>query len=235
MMRKRVTVLTTIALAIVLGAIRQAKAEDSKSPYPSMAPLEQYLITDRDAEIALARSAAPESISADAEVLVLGRRGFETAVKGKNGFACLVQRSWSAGKDDPDFWNPKLRAPICFNAPAVRSYLPLTIKRTELILAGRSKEQMFDAIQAAVAKKQLPTPASGAMCYMMSKQGYLSDRDGHWRPHLMFFTPPTDPAVWGADLPGSPIIAFKDTSEHLTVFLVPVEKWSDGTAANDEQ
>jgi hypothetical protein len=235
MMRKRVTVLTTIALAIVLGATRQATAEDSKSPYPTMAPLDQYLMADRNAEIALARSAAPESISGDAEVLVLGRRGFETAVKGKNGFACVVQRSWSAGKDDPDFWNPKLRAPICFNPPAVRSYLPLTIKRTELILAGRSKDQMFDAIEAAVAKKQLPTPASGAMCYMMSKQGYLSDRDGHWRPHLMFFTPPTDPAVWGADLPGSPIIAFKDTSEHLTVFLVPVEKWSDGTAtANDE-
>jgi hypothetical protein len=235
MMRKRVTVLTTIALAIGLGATRQAKAEDSKSPYPTMAPLDQYLMADRNAEIALARSAAPESISGDAEVLVLGSRGFETAVKGKNGFSCIVQRSWSAGKDDPDFWNPKLRAPICFNPPAVRSYLPLTIKRTELILAGRSKDQMFAAIEGGIAKKQLPRVESGAMCYMMSKQGYLSDRDGHWRPHLMFFTPPTDPAVWGADLPGSPIIAFKDTSEHLTVFLVPVEKWSDGSAAaNDE-
>jgi hypothetical protein len=234
-MRKRVTVLTTIALAILLGATRQATAEDSKSPYPTMAPLDQYLMADRNAEIALARSAAPESISGDAEVLVLGSRGFETAVKGKNGFSCIVQRSWSAGKDDPDFWNPKLRAPICFNPPAVRSYLPLTIKRTELILAGRSKDQMFAAIEGGIAKKQLPRVESGAMCYMMSKQGYLSDRDGHWRPHLMFFTPPTDPAVWGADLPGSPIIAFKDTSEHLTVFLVPVEKWSDGSAAaNDE-
>jgi hypothetical protein len=58
-----------------------------------MAPIEQYLMTDRDAEIALARSSAPESISRDAEVLVLGRHGFETAVKGKNGFVCIVGRS----------------------------------------------------------------------------------------------------------------------------------------------
>jgi hypothetical protein len=86
-------------------------------------------IADRNAEITLARSAAPESISRDAEVMLLGRHGYETALKGKNGFLCMVQRSWAAGIDDPDFWNPKLRAPICFNAPAARSYLPLLIKR----------------------------------------------------------------------------------------------------------
>src|SRR4030095_13825721 len=103
-----------------------------------MAPIEHYLM-DRNSEIALARSAAPESISRDAEVLVLGRHGYETAIKGNNGFVCIVQRSWTAEIDDPDFWNPKLRAPICFNAAAARSYLPLTIKKTELILAGRTK------------------------------------------------------------------------------------------------
>src|SRR5580698_5557336 len=97
--------------------------------YPRMAPLEQYLIADRNAEIAMARTAAPESISRDAEVMVLGRYGYETVVKGKNGFVCMVERSWSAGIDDPDFWNPKLRSPICFNPPAVRSYLPQTIRK----------------------------------------------------------------------------------------------------------
>jgi hypothetical protein len=186
---------------------------------------------ERNAEIALARSAAPESISRDAEVMVLGRHGYETAGKGKNGFLCMVERSWTAGIDDPDFWNPKLRAPICFNPPAARSYLPLTIKKTELILAARSKAQIFEDIKAAFDKKELPTLESGAMCYMMSKQGYLSDRDGHWHPHLMFFAPLTEPLAWGAGLPGSPVIGFKDTQDRLTVFLIPVAKWSDGTAA----
>jgi hypothetical protein len=214
----------------MFAAAWPAKAQDDKTPYPSMAPLEQYLMEDRNAEIALARSAAPQSISADADVLVLGRHGYETAIKGKNGFVCMVERSWTAPYGDPGFWNPKGRAPICLNAPAVRTYLPRTIKKTELVLAGRSKAQVFEAIAAAVAKKELPAPEAGAMCYMLSKQGYLSDRVGHWHPHLMFFVPQTDAAAWGADLSGSPIFSFDGSVEHMTTFLVPVRRWSDGTS-----
>jgi len=217
--------LGSFAVAVALGA------QDANAPYPTMAPLDQYLMPDRKAEIALAQSAAPESISRDAEVLVLGRHGYESAVKGKNGFVCVVERSWAAGTDDPEFWNPKVRGPICFNPPAARSQVPLTLKKTEVILASRSKEQMSEAVKAAFDAKELPTPESGAMCYMMSKQGYLSDRDGHWHPHLMFFVPLTDPATWGADLPGSPVIGTKDTLGQLTLFLIPVGHWSDGTAA----
>lgn len=223
--------LTRLVLLTLVGAACQAHAhaQDAKTPYPSMAPLDQYLM-ERNAEITLARSAAPESISRDAEAMVLGRHGYEIAVKGKNGFVCIVQRSWTAGIDDPDFWNPKLRAPICFNPPAARSYLPLTIKKTELVLAGHSKAQIFESIKAGLDKKELPTPESGAMCYMMSKEGYLSDHDGHWHPHLMFFVPQTDTVTWGANLPGSPILASNDPPDRLTVFLIPVAKWSDGTA-----
>jgi hypothetical protein len=226
----RTIALRGFALVVALGAAWQAQAQDAKAPYPSMAPLNQYLM-ERNVEVALARSAAPESISQDADVMVLGGHGYETAVKGKNGFVCMVERSWTAGIDDPDFWNPKLRAPICFNLPAARSYVPLTIKKTELILAGRSKAQMFEDIKAAFDKKELPSLESGAMCYMLSKQGYLSDRDGHWHPHLMFFVPLTEPAAWGAALPGSPVLGSKVMEDRLTLFLIPVPKWSDGTAA----
>ena len=223
-------VLITMPIAVLVAA-RQAQAQDVKTPYPSMAPLEQYLIADRNDEIALARSAAPESISRDAEVMVLGRHGYETAVKGTNGFVCMVERSWTAGIDDPDFWNPKVRGAICFNPAGARSQIPLTLKKTELVLAGRSKSQMAESMQTAFARKELSTPESGAMCYMMSKQAYLSDRDGHWHPHLMFFAPETDTATWGANLPGSPILGVKDALDRLTLFLIPVGKWSDDTAA----
>jgi hypothetical protein len=219
-----------VAMVFLVVTAWLAIAQDVKTPYPNMAPIEQYLMEDREAEIALARSAAPESISRDAEILVLGRHGYETAVKGKNGFVCIVERSWTAPIDDPGFWNPKGRAPLCLNAAAARSYLPRQIRKTDLILAGRTKAQMMGAIVAAINKKELPTMERGAMCYMLSKQGYLSDRDGHWHPHLMFFYSGTDPAVWGAGLPGSPIFAFNDTWEHLTTFLVPLREWSDGTA-----
>jgi len=217
-------------LLVMLTAAWQAQAADVKTAYPAMAPLDQYLM-EPHAEITLARSAAPQAIALDAEVRVLGKQGYEIALHGKNGFVCIVQRSWTAGVDDPDFWNPKLRAPICFNPPAARSYLPLTIRKTELVLAGRSKAQMFEAISAALDKGELPGLEAGAMCYMMSRQGYLSDRGGHWHPHLMFFLPLTEPAAWGAGLPGSPILASKDEQDRMTVFLIPVGKWSDGTPA----
>jgi hypothetical protein len=223
----RTIAVKSFALVMVLAAW-QAQAQNAKTPYPGMAPLAQYLM-ERNAEIALAKSAAPESISGDAEVMVMGRHGYETAIKGKNGFVCIVQRSWTAGIDDPDFWNPKLRAPICFNPPAARSYLPLTVKKTEMILAGRSKEEMVEGIKAGLDKKELPPLESGAMCYMMSKQGYLSDQFGHWHAHVMFFVPQTEAATWGANLLGSPILASDNASERLTIFLIPLTKWSDGT------
>lgn len=222
-------VLNGIVLAALWGSIWPAAAQNSDKPYPSMAPLDQYLTPDREAEIALARSAAPESISRDAAIMVLGRHGYETAIPGKNGFVCVVERSWTAPVDDPGFWNPKLRAPICFNAAAARSVLPRTIKKTDLVLTGHTKAQMIETVSAAIERKELPAIEPGAMCYMLSKQGYLSDRDGHWHPHLMFFVSPAAPGEWGADLPGSPIIAFNDTWERLTTFLVPVRQWSDGT------
>jgi hypothetical protein len=225
----------TIALRscvlVVVAAAWQARAQDAKTPYPNMAPVEQYMM-ERGAEIALALSAAPPSISGDAEVMVMGRHGYEVAVKGKNGFVCMVERGWTAGVDDPVFWNPKIRGPICFNPAGARFNVPITVKKTELVLAGRSKEQMVEAIKTAFDKKELPTMGQGAMCYMLSKDGYLSDSAGHWRPHLMFFVPDTDPEAWGAGLPGSPVIGFKNTLDRFTLFMIPVGHWSDGTAAS---
>jgi hypothetical protein len=226
----------SIEVAILLqlflpSALWQARAQTAQTPYPVMASLNQYLMPDESSEVALARSAAPKSITDEAEVLVLGRDGYKTAVKGRNGFVCLVLRSWTAGSDDPDFWNPKIRSPICLNAPAARTYMPITLMKTQLILAGKSKEEMFQAIASALDKKELPPLEVGAMCYMMSKQQYLSDRDNCWHPHLMFFIPRTAPESWGANLPGAPIIAADDPEDRMTIFLIPVAHWSDGTAA----
>lgn len=219
-------------LYVMMAFAWQAPAQDSKTPYPSMAPLEQYMM-ERNEEIALARTAAPPSISDHAEVLVLEKHGFKTAVEGSNGFVCIVQRSWFAGVDDPEFWNAKLRSPGCFNAPATRSYLRLLFKRTDLVLAGESKEQIVQTISGAIDKKELPAAEPGSMCYMQSKQGYLSDHGGHWHPHLMFFVADQDPQSWAANEAGSPVLGFKDSSNRLTVFLVPIRAWSDGTSDLD--
>ncbi len=235
MNRKRLKALASLSpvLIFILAAAGQARAQGSHVSNPKMAPIDEYLIADRNAEIALARSAAPEAISRDAKILVLGRYGYETAVEGKNGFVCVVERAWMSPFDRPEFWNPKIRGPLCFNPPAARSILPLTYKRTEMILAGKSKAQIIDAFNAAYEKKELPPLESGAMCYMMSKEAYLTDADDHNLAHLMFYTPRMGGAAWGADLPNSPVMLtpqFKDAPP-IDVFIVPVGRWSDGTAA----
>lgn len=171
-----------LALVVVMSAASQVHAQDAKATSTSMAPLDQYLMADRNAEITLARSAAPDSISRDAEVLVLGRHGYETAVKGKNGWVCVVERSWMAPFDDPEFLNPDQRLPLCLNPPAARTHLPLTLKTTQLALAGLSKTQMFDSIKSAFDKKELPLPEPGSMCYMMSKQQYFGREHGNADP-----------------------------------------------------
>jgi hypothetical protein len=234
-MLKKISAIAIIgfALLVVLGTVHQAMAQAAATPSPAtpyskMAPIDQYLMADRAAEIALARSAAPESISRDAEVMILGRHGFETAVKGKNGFVCAVGRSWTSTVD-AEFWNPKVRVPACVNAAAARSYLLRVTKETEWGLAGRTPAQMNEAIAAAIARKELPPMEPGAMCYMMSKEGYGGDSVPHWPSHLMFFYSGTDLASWGANLPGSPVIGVSDSVEHLTQFVVVVQRWSDGT------
>lgn len=222
------------ALAFVFFLTSQGTPQTAKTPYPAMAPLAQYLMP-RDAEISLARSAAPKSVSDDAEILVLTKSGFQTAVKGTNDFVCMVARSWSADYDSPDFWDPKLHAPICYNALAARSQVQATIKRTQAAMAGGSHAQVHAAVEAAIKSGELHTAESGSMAYMLSKQAYLSNRVGHWRPHLMFFTPETDPKSWGAGVPDSTILGIKYPEEHLTVFLIPVGRWSDGTPSLSEE
>jgi hypothetical protein len=222
-----------VAVGLMVTLTSRTRKQGRSTAYPSMASIEQYLMP-ANAEIAMARSAAPEAISLDATILVLGWHGYETAIEGRNGFVCLVERSWVLPFNSAEFWNPKVRGPICFNPAAARSILPLTIKRTEMVFAGLSKAQMSDRIKAGFDNKELPVPEPGAMSYMMSRTGYLNDAVGHFRPHLMFYFPLTDKSSWGADLPDSPVTLnpqFQGGPEPITEFVISVGKWSDGTDA----
>ena len=232
-MRKNHARIIALAFAVVVlpGATCQAQAPAEKTLYPSMAPLDQYLIPDEKSEIALARTAAPESISGGAEVMVLGRKGYTTAVKGSNGFLCLVERSWGAATDDADFWNPKVRSPICFNPSAAKTFAPIFLMKTRLVLEGKSKPEIVAATASALDQKDLPGLEPGAMCYMMSKLQYLNDRGKSWHPHVMFFVSGDAAKSWGADLQGSPVMAANDPEERVTIFMVWVGSWSDGTQA----
>ena len=221
-----------LVLVVALSSASAAAAPDAKTSYPSMAPLDQYLMADRNAEIAMARSAAPEAISRDATVMVLTEHGYVTAVEGKNGFVCIVERAWMSPDDSPSFWNPKMRGPLCFNPPAARSILPATIERTKLAIAGKSKAEIIAAHKAAYDSKELPALEPGSMSYMMSRRGYLT-ADGGNLAHVMIYTPHMDPAAWGDGVTNSPVMLnpqFKD-AEPIDVWVISVGKWSDGTPA----
>ena len=228
-------------LAISIGFL-VPNAAAQPDPYPKMAPVDQYLM-EENAEIQLARSAAPDSISRDATILVLRRQGYETAVEGKNGFVCMVGRGWTGMFDWPEFWSPKVKAADCLNPQAARSIMPIVSLRARMVMAGRSKEEMVSAVKAAFEKKQLPSLESGAMDYMMSKSSYLTDQGGHNVPHVMFYTRDENAEDWGSGAAGSPImsspywfISQKEESQRkglppILVFLVMVADWSDGTPA----
>ena len=219
------------ALIVVCARPGETQAQDDKNNnLLTMAPLDQYLMK-RDAEIALARTAVPEDIARDATVWVLGRHGYETAVKGKNGFVCVVERAWMSPFDNPEFWNPKNRSPDCYNPPAARTVLPLVKMRTEMVLAGLSKEQIIEKLKAAKAKKEMPPLEPGGLAYMMSKEAYLTDREPHNLSHLMFFVPTTDPATWGANSALAPVgLLQQDAIAGITTFIIPVGRCSDGSA-----
>src|SRR5215475_2569782 len=229
-----------VALVAVLCAARPGRAQDAKNPYPtSMVPLDQYLM-DRNDEIALARSAAPPSVAKDATVMVLGRDGYETAVKGTNGFVCNVDRSWmDQFENSPEFWNPKRLGPVCYNPQAARTVLPITLIRTKLALAGKSKAEMSEGMKAAIENGELPPLEPGGMAYMLSKQGFLNSKCGNCAPHLMFYVSVKDVHTWGAGALGSefPVLLsphFNGAPEPVTEFIVPVPEWSDGTPADTD-
>lgn len=223
--------LSIFTLVSVPGKTGQAQAQDSKNPYPAMAPREQYLIPDRNAEISLARTAAPEGISRDATILVLTTHGYETAVEGKNGFVCMVERGFGGGPiEHNQWWNPKIRSPDCYNPQAARTALPLTLKRAELAMAGKTREQIIEWQKAAYAKKELPTTVEpGAMAYMLSKQAYLGDAGNHNLCHLMVFLP-LDSANWGEGVDNSPVYPHvSGPPQPFKIFLIAVSNWSDGS------
>jgi hypothetical protein len=225
-----------IACALLVGALTSCTAAygqaPSASPYPTMAPIQQYLMPAAT-EIAMARSAAPPSVSAHAEVLVLTKKGYVVAARGDNGWVCFVERMWTAGLDDPEFWNPKGRGPSCFNPPAVRSVLPQYLARTTWALAGETREAIARHAQAAYADHQFTDPAPGSFSFMMSKEGYLNDQvRGPWHSHVMPFIAYDQVATWAAGFKGSPILAPPLSTfrryEPLTIFI-PVHRWSDGS------
>jgi hypothetical protein len=222
--RALVLLLAASALPVV------ARAATSEG-LPTMGPIAQYLMSDPQAEIDLARSAAPPSIAAHADVLVLTSHGFESAVKGTNGFVCVVERSWTSPFNDTEFWNPQERGPDCYNPPAARTEIPQLLQEAQWALAGLSTQQMMERTKAAFFDHSFKPPEPGAFGFMLSKYGHLNHAHGPWYPHVMFFVPRDQVANWGPNVDNSPSQS-TDRGPYLSsILVIPVLSWSDGSPA----
>lgn len=220
------------AWALMASLFAVTATASGASGHSELARIQPYLVPSRQQEIALAQSAAPPPISMHATVMVLGTHGYVTAVKGSNGFVCLDLRSWdnNVTVKSADFWNPRFRAPVCFNAVAAQSVLPRYLMRTQWVLAGASEDDIGKQEKVARPAGGVEEVAPGTICYMMSKRGrWIGNQPGPWRPHVMYYFPRTQAPNWGAMQKGVPV--FDGVNENLAVLMVLVPVWSDGSPA----
>ncbi len=218
----------TLLLA-AMASLSAATAAAQQTPN-----LAAYLMPDRAAEIAMARSAAPKYIADSATILVLTRTGYVEAVRGTNGFLCYVQRSFFSRIGDPGFWDPANRGPLCLNPPAVRTVQIELRKRGEWIMAGVSPDEIAKRTRQAYAAHTFPMPAAGAMAYMLSPEQHLASENPHWVPHLMFWFDKSLPATaWGLGDVNITIMdgTAEDPNSPIRLLLIPVRRWSDGKPA----
>jgi len=175
----------------------------------------------RETEIALARSAAPKEVSAGAEIYVLTERGYDVAVRGTNGNACLVSRSW-----------PESLEPQCFDPEAVSTVLQTELRRGAMLQSGASMETINREIEDGLRKGAFRVPTRPAMTYMMSSAQVLYNdegkRVGAWQPHLMIFYPNLTSEQLGLGSTPNPAAAIVvDPGQPLANIMIIVKKAID--------
>ncbi len=210
-------------LILLLVSMQAASVRGQSPKYPT---LSEYMMTP-DAEVALARSAAPENISAHATVKILTASGYKVAAQGDNGFVCIVMRGWGAPTFTPAqfrdlVYYAKLRAPICFNPIASRTVLPLQELRARLGMEGKTPDQIAEGVQAAYAKGELPRMEAVAFAYMFSADQDLGPGVGAWHPHMMVYTPYYENSMLGGNQPGMLPIVGDDAGTPFAVSVIPV-------------
>jgi hypothetical protein len=212
-------------LTLLLVSMQAVSASGQSAKYP---PLSEYMMA-RDAEIALAKSAAPDSISGHATIKVLTASSFQVVHDGDNGFVCIVMRGWMAPTYTPAqfrdlVYEAKLRAPICFNPEASRTVLPYYELRSKLGMEGKTPDQIVEGVQAAYAKGELPKRDGVSFAYMWSADQNLGTGIGHWHPHVMVFAPYHDNSMLGNNEFGSPLPQLSDDAgTPFAVVVIPVD------------
>ncbi len=168
-------------------------------------------------EIALARSAAPPEVSADASVYVLEPGGYVLAEQGSNGVSCFVDRS-----------QPAAIEPHCFDPEGSRTILPIRFAEAELRAQGRTREEIRAAVREGIESGRFVLPSRPVMSYMLSSAQELYNDEGRavgaWRPHLMIYVPwleNADIGVTGTPSAVAPVVSDPGDPLASIVIVVP--------------
>lgn len=166
--------LAVMLAAATVGADAQDSRSDQRAGKRPLLPLAQ--------EIALARSAAPRSVSDSASVYVFTDTGYTLAVRGSSGAACYVSRSWPASIE-----------PHCFDAEGAATIMRIHMREVELLHRGLTPAQAEREIGPAILAGTFRLPSRPSLSYMMSADQRLISDDGRavgaWRPHMMIYYP----------------------------------------------
>jgi len=216
----------TLAFMLIplLAALDPGRVQAQSPTYP---PLREYMMA-ADAEVALARSAAPDKVSSRASVKTLTTSGYKIAVQGDNGFVCMVMRGWSAPSFTPVqerqlVYDAKLRAPICFDPVASRTVLPLQELRAKLGMEGKDPDAIAHEVASAYALGRLPKMEGVAFGYMWSAGQHLGGNAGAWRPHMMVYAPYYKNSMLGDnEVAGSMPFVGSDEGTPFSVIVVAV-------------
>lgn len=164
----------------------------------------------RDAEIALARSAAPEQISSTARIWVWNGSAYQVADSGRSKVNCYVARHWVPSVE-----------PHCLDEEASATILPILMRKIELYAQGKTDAEVERDIASRISAGTLKLPSRPAITYMMSAAQDLVSGEGAavgaWQPHLMIYYPNWTgqqvglegfvPGVGFVENPGTPLSA----------------------------
>jgi hypothetical protein len=157
--------------SIVIAALLAAGPLAAQQPYDRSTQLPKRPVVARDAEITMARAAAPPAVSSQATIYVAGPKGYEVAIEGTNGWGCFVQRNAAATG----------LFPRCDDAERVASLYPVYHLLEVFRAMGRSATDYDRAVSEGLKYGTFRAPASGALSYMLA--------EGAIKPHIMVSMP----------------------------------------------
>lgn len=171
-MRTLLTILFLVSIPFIVFSAETKKA-----------PAAFSIVLDKEKEIEMALSAAPENLRADAAVYTLSPSGYTKIRDSKNGFHCLVEREGEG-----------TLGPICYDTEGSQTLMLAAFETAQLALSDKSQEEIDKQIDADYKSGKLIAPRKSGIVYMLSTQFQehnhaTGEVKTVFPPHVMFYAP----------------------------------------------